>query len=137
MIQLLESPWLIGITFFFGVVHIVRTRGLSDPGNVVISLCRNHEKLFFSPKFSREAWLWFLSYELLPHLVVQKQVKAFKMRWSDVREIKTCRDRLQVDALGSSYSLKYSTFLTKRSMTLRRRSFNECLLSKLGESHTQ
>lgn len=54
-------------------------------------------EIIFSPKnFTWESKWWPLIYELLPHLVVGKQVDVFKKNcWCDGREIQTCRERLE------------------------------------------
>lgn len=116
-----------------------RTRGFSDPGNIVASLCCNPEKLFFSPKFDREARLWPLSYELLPHLVVWKQADAFKnlLEWH-------LRDPNLSRPLSSWWARMFLilsltpsntvSFLTKQGLPLHWRSLTEPLFWKLGES---
>lgn len=82
-LQMLDSLRVAGINPFLDN-RIGRTRRLLKPGNVVVSLCRNRDQLFFTPKF---AWLaGFLPFPcgLLCHLLVRKQVDAFKssLEWS-------------------------------------------------------
>lgn len=83
LLQALDSLRLVGINPFLDN-RIGRTRRLLEPGNVVVSLCRNRYQLFFTPKFAQEAGLLPFPCGLLWYLVVRKQVDAFKysLKWS-------------------------------------------------------